>query len=668
MPKKSVQDRDSLTDPNGKSLSYQANAPKLAKRMDKVMKNATKSLSKAVSTIIGDLYQSYTFGNKQSAYNWLQKTPNMASVKALLEMVKGIQDEAKRKKYLKKINAGAKIYRASRMEALNEAIKINKEVIKDGVIRNVAPILYGVAQDAFSRQTYTLQKQVGLGWMLDVPPGAQIVKGMNSTLDKMAEWYHGPLDDEIRDKVVEGVMVGKSGAEIGRDLQRMGMPSVRAKAVAKTMLTTISNEAELEALNNSSVKKYEYVATLDERTCPVCGRMDGKVFPLDKAKAGVNFPPMHPNCRCVHIAALTDDVKSDLTRFARDSEGKRISVPASMTYEQWRRKYLVQTPRKAPGKPQAVTPKAKSPATPVKPKRAQKPKQEAPKQTPRAEPAIVIPKEEVKAPLQEQIERVMDTKKYWTTGSIKVSTPEEVEDLKKRTFKAMSWSELDELSESQVKQIAKDRADMIRSVPTPAEMEGVSEDLIDDWLNPSRSGKRNTPQDSEYWIENWTDKLTMAETEAIEEYTGSLYQVINPPMYTYGESIVSPRRFMAINVKQYEAIDSAIAKAENKTEIIAKRGMNGSPFKDLKEITDADVGKSYTVPNYFSTSTGGDEFSGEYTLHILIPKGKGIGAYVDPISKNQGETEFLIKRNARYLIEKVSDNGRKKHVWLRVVG
>ena len=668
MPKKSVQDRDSLTDPNGKSLSYQANAPKLAKRMDKVMKNATKSLSKAVSTIIGDLYQSYTFGNKQSAYNWLQKTPNMASVKALLEMAKGIQDEAKRKKYLKKINAGAKVYRASRMEALNEAIKINKEVIKDGVIRNVAPILYGVAQDAFSRQTFTLQKQVGLGWMLDVPPGAQIVKGMNSTLDKMAEWYHGPLDDEIRDKVVEGVMVGKSGAEIGRDLQRMGLPATRAKAVAKTILTTISNEAELEALNNSSVKKYEYVATLDERTCPVCGRMDGKVFPLDKAKAGVNFPPMHPNCRCVHIAALTDDVKSDLTRFARDSEGKRISVPASMTYEQWRRKYLVQTPRKAPGKPQAVTPKAKSPATPVKPKRAQKPKQEAPKQTPRAEPAIVIPKEEVKTPLQEQIERVMDTKEYWTTGSIKVSTPEEVEDLKAKAFKPLSKEGIWNIPEIEIKRMAEDRSDMIRSIPTPAITEAIPEKVREDWLSPDNEFEY-TPQDGDEWKKEWISRLTEDESEVVRRYTGSLYDHLNPPLYTYGDEIESPQRFLATDVKNYEALDKAIAKAENKTEIMAIRGMNGSPFKDLEEITPEDVGKSYTVPNYFSTSTGGSQFRGkDHVLHILVPKGKGLGAYVAPISEYPNEREFLLKRNGRYLIEKVETLEGDTHVWLRMVG
>lgn len=662
MAKKSVQDRDSLTDPNGKSLSYQANAPKLAKRMDKVMKSATKSLSKAVSTIIGDLYNDYVFGNKQAAYNWLKKTPNMASVKALLEMAKGIQDEAKRTKYLKKINAGAKVYRASRMEALNEALKINKEVIKDGVIRNVAPVLLGVAQDAFSRQTFTLQKQVGVGWQLDVPPGAQIVKGMNSTLDKMAEWYHGPLDDEIRDKVVEGLMVGKSGREIGRDLEKMGMPSVRAKAVAKTMLTTVSNEAELEALNNSSVKKYEYVATLDERTCPVCGRMDGKTFPLDKAKAGVNFPPMHPNCRCVHIAALTDDVKAELTRFARDSEGKRISVPANMTYEQWKRKYLKQTPKKAPGKPRKSPATPKAPATPSRAKVPQK-AQERPK------PETVQPVTQTEdSLLKKKIEQVMDTKEYWTTGSIKVSTPEEVEELKKVAFKPLSKEGIWDYSESEINEMARERSDMIRSIPTPAEVEGIPKSTIDEWRD-DEDWSLTTPQDSEEWIREWINKLNDEQRTVVNRYTGSLYDQLNPPLYSYGEEIDSPQRFLATNVEQYKVLDSAIAKAENKTEIMTIRGMNGSPFRDLDDITPDDVGKSYTVPNYFSTSPGGGQFRGkDHVLHILVPKGKGLGAYVAPISQYPSEREYLLKRNGRYLIEKVEEEDGTKHVWLRMVG
>ena len=108
-------------------------------------------------------------------------------------------------------------------------------------------------------------------------------------------------------------------------------------------MTEVSNEAEMKALKDSGIAKYEYVATLDERTCPVCGRLDGKVFAVSDAKKGINMPPMHPNCRCTHIAALTDDIKSDLTRFARDAEGKRISVPASMTYEQWRKEFYGQS-------------------------------------------------------------------------------------------------------------------------------------------------------------------------------------------------------------------------------------------------------------------------------------------------------------------------------------
>ena len=107
----------------------------------------------------------------------------------------------------------------------------------------------------------------------------------------------------------------------------------------------------------------------------------------------------------------------------------------------------------------------------------------------------------------------------------------------------------------------------------------------------------------------------------------------------------------------------------SRSEIMTIRGMNGSPFRDLDNITPNDVGKSYTVPNYFSTSPGGGEFKGKnHILHILVPKGKGLGAYVAPISEFPVEREFLLKRNGRYLIEQVEEVDGKKHVWLRMVG
>ena len=42
----------------------------------------------------------------------------------------------------------------------------------------------------------------------------------------------------------------------------------------------------------TNIKKYEFLATLDSRTCSVCGKLDGKVFELSEAKVGINYPPL----------------------------------------------------------------------------------------------------------------------------------------------------------------------------------------------------------------------------------------------------------------------------------------------------------------------------------------------------------------------------------------
>ena len=67
------------------------------------------------------------------------------------------------------------------------------------------------------------------------------------------------------------------------------------------------------------------------------------IFDVDDAKIGLNFPPLHPNCRSVaveHWPPEAEDDDSANTRFARDSDGNAYKVPASMTYDQWYNKYV----------------------------------------------------------------------------------------------------------------------------------------------------------------------------------------------------------------------------------------------------------------------------------------------------------------------------------------
>ena len=71
--------------------------------------------------------------------------------------------------------------------------------------------------------------------------------------------------------------------------------------------------------------------------------MDNTVHEVSQARTGINFPPLHPNCRSTTVAYYED--LQDLERVAKDSEGKNIRVPRSMSQEEWIKKYVPEEDR-----------------------------------------------------------------------------------------------------------------------------------------------------------------------------------------------------------------------------------------------------------------------------------------------------------------------------------
>ena len=69
------------------------------------------------------------------------------------------------------------------------------------------------------------------------------------------------------------------------------------------------------------------MASFGERTCDVCGGLDGQLFKLSDKQPGVNFPPLHPNCRCTTIAVDPDDDLEDVKS-------------GELDYETWYQKYV----------------------------------------------------------------------------------------------------------------------------------------------------------------------------------------------------------------------------------------------------------------------------------------------------------------------------------------
>lgn len=92
-----------------------------------------------------------------------------------------------------------------------------------------------------------------------------------------------------------------------------------------------NNQADLEMYRLTCVDEYEFSAALDERTCEVCGALDGKRFPVSEARVGVNFPPMHEGCRCT---TMEYDPYEEL-----DWAISGKPMPKNMTWTEWQTNY-----------------------------------------------------------------------------------------------------------------------------------------------------------------------------------------------------------------------------------------------------------------------------------------------------------------------------------------
>lgn len=111
----------------------------------------------------------------------------------------------------------------------------------------------------------------------------------------------------------------------------------RAVTVLQTETNGIQAQATLDEYQDDNIKKYRYLATLEVHTCPICGELDGKVFLVKDAEKGVNYPTMHPHCRCTTVPALEKGGK----RYARDIEtGKGYELDSGQTFKDWRKQQL----------------------------------------------------------------------------------------------------------------------------------------------------------------------------------------------------------------------------------------------------------------------------------------------------------------------------------------
>ena len=121
----------------------------------------------------------------------------------------------------------------------------------------------------------------------------------------------------------------------------MGTSFSAAERLVRTENTRIAAQADKLSYEDSGIKKYRFIATLDDVTSVICQSLDNQVFRTEDMQEGVNSPPMHVNCRSTTTADFGVDALNGLERRARDAEGNTIKVPANMKFRDYKKKFLV---------------------------------------------------------------------------------------------------------------------------------------------------------------------------------------------------------------------------------------------------------------------------------------------------------------------------------------
>lgn len=311
-------------------------------KLEKAFNQTKRELQKTVESF----YWRYAEENGLT-YAAAQQRLDKAEIGELKDFIDlAMQNIGKYNQEVNNMSIKARITRYQALEAqvdalLRELYAVDYEAMAEQTMQEV----YG---DAYYRTWYNIDQYRGFHSAFAQVDPAVVNKlleypfngaNFSSRLWKQKDHLQTVLMESLTTMMVQGVPPQNLAADFAKKMQSKKFEAYR---LLHTESSFLMSEAAHAGYKEDGVEKYEIIATLDSKTCGICGELDGKVFLVDEAIVGKNMPPFHCFCRCTDGAYYDDIDRSDLTRAARDADGNPIEVPADTTYEEWKRQYLDQ--------------------------------------------------------------------------------------------------------------------------------------------------------------------------------------------------------------------------------------------------------------------------------------------------------------------------------------
>ena len=146
------------------------------------------------------------------------------------------------------------------------------------------------------------------------------------------------LADRLQELFTAQQMSGMSEHDMAQAIEKeFGAGIYNAKRLIRTEANYFHNKTKLDNWKGRGVKEYQLVAVLDKRTSQICRHMDGKVFKVDNAEVGTDYPPFHPNCRTVAVIHFAASPYTGTRNANNSNTGKKFKISQDATYRDWER-------------------------------------------------------------------------------------------------------------------------------------------------------------------------------------------------------------------------------------------------------------------------------------------------------------------------------------------
>jgi len=221
-------------------------------------------------------------------------------------------------------------YRIDRLRALQLDLQMQLTEATNGQAKGIYNTLDDVSK--VSQATFASRMDKTLGLTFNAISSSKMKQIIMSDWSG-ADWSERIWKDRAKvgqklNAILEkGIPQGTSLQKMSRELRDLtGQSFNNAFRLIRTETSHIDGQVTLEGYRQASeelgLQYYEYDAFLDTRTSSICRELNGNRFKVSEAEVGVNYPPMHPNCRSTTQLVLDEDYKQQESRSENPNNSK----------------------------------------------------------------------------------------------------------------------------------------------------------------------------------------------------------------------------------------------------------------------------------------------------------------------------------------------------------